>query len=112
MKKDSYRGEIRYHPCTQCYIEWGMTLTRSIGDIGKLQKNVCLSSSIIFFLYPATLVPHRTRVAGYYGITLAVRVSVCLSYVRPSVFSFPDDNLSKYQWIFTKLGVCIDIVEI
>ena len=28
-----------------------------------------------------------------------------------SVFSFPDDNFSKYQWIFTKLGVCIDIVE-
>ena len=31
-----------------------------------------------------------------------------------SVFSFPDDNLSKYQWIFTKLGtcMCIDIVKI
>ena len=43
--------------------------------------------------------------------------SACLS-VRPSVvrpfvpFSFPDDNLSKHQWIFTKLGMCIDIVEI
>ena len=29
-----------------------------------------------------------------------------------SEFSFPDDNFSKYQWIFTKLGVCIDIVNI
>ena len=43
--------------------------------------------------------------------------SVCLSIhpsvVRPSVgFSFPDDNLSKLQWIFTKLGMCIDIVDI
>ena len=28
------------------------------------------------------------------------------------VFSFLDYNLSKYQWIFTKLGMCIDIVEI
>ena len=28
------------------------------------------------------------------------------------VFSFPDDNFSKHQWIFTKLGMCIDIVEI
>ena len=27
-------------------------------------------------------------------------------------FSYPDDNLSKLQWIFTKLGMCIDIVEI
>ena len=34
------------------------------------------------------------------------------SYVHPSIrFSFPDDNLSKHQWIFTKLGMCIDIVE-
>ena len=29
-----------------------------------------------------------------------------------SVFSFPDDNFSTYKWIFTKLGVCIDILEI
>ena len=34
------------------------------------------------------------------------------SYVHLSVFSFPDINLSKRQWIFTKLGMCIDIVEI
>ena len=26
-----------------------------------------------------------------------------------SEFSFPDDNLSECQRIFTKLGVCIDI---
>ena len=39
--------------------------------------------------------------------------SVCLSVVRPSVrFSFPDDNLSKHRWIFTKLGICIDIEEL
>ena len=36
--------------------------------------------------------------AGYYGFTLDVRVSVRPSSVRPSVrFSFPDDNLSKHQ---------------
>ena len=28
------------------------------------------------------------------------------------IFSFPDGNLRKHQWIFTKLGMCIDIVEI
>ena len=42
--------------------------------------------------------------------------SMCLSihqlYVHPSVFLFPDDNMSKHQWIFTKLGMCIDIMEI
>ena len=50
---------------------------------------------------------------GYYGFTLEVCMSVHQSYVLPSVcFSFPDDNLSKHQWIFTKLGMCIDIMEI
>ena len=39
--------------------------------------------------------------------------SIRLSVVRLSIrISFPDENLSKHQWIFTKLGVCIDIVEI
>ena len=42
----------------------------------------------------------------------------CWSSMSPSIlrtsvcFSFPDDNLSKHHWIFTKLGMCIDIVEI
>ena len=62
-------------------------------------------------------IPRHTIVAGYYGITLVVRESVRLPLVRTSVFSFPDDNLSNFQWIFTKwiftkLGVCTDIVEI
>ena len=39
--------------------------------------------------------------------------SVRLSISRTSVcISFPDDNLSKRQWIFTKFGLCIDVVEI
>ena len=38
--------------------------------------------------------------------------SVRLSYVRPSIFSFTDDNLSIHQWIFTKLDMCFNIVEI
>ena len=25
-----------------------------------------------------------------------------------TAFSFPDDNLSRYQQIFSKLGMCID----
>ena len=57
-------------------------------------------------------------VVGYYSIRLVVHMSVGLSVylscssVPPSVFSIPDDNVSKYQWIFTKLSVCTVIVEI
>ena len=58
-------------------------------------------------------IPRHTIVAWYYGFTLVVRESVRVS-VRPSSvhFSFPDDNLSKHQWIFTRLGMCIGNVEI
>ena len=35
-----------------------------------------------------------------------------LSALDTPIFSFLDDNLSKHQWIFTKLGMCFDIVEI
>ena len=116
---------------------------------------------MIFFI------PRHRLEAGYYGIPLAVRMSVRvsvprLSYVRPyfrfrmitgvnikkfqtnlvhalillrsdlgllmskfrhffftelfardmSIFSFPNDHLNKNQWISTKFGLCIDIVEI
>ena len=39
---------------------------------------------------------------------LFTELSACFT----SVFSFTDNNLSKYQWSITKLDVCIDIVEI
>ena len=39
---------------------------------------------------------------------LSVYLSVCPSYV----FLLLDDDLSKCQWIFIKLGMCIDIVKI
>ena len=29
-----------------------------------------------------------------------------------TIFLFPNENLSKCQWIFTKLSMCIDIMEI
>ena len=38
--------------------------------------------------------------------------SVCLPVHLSVRFSFPDDNLSKRQWIFPKRGMCIDIVDI
>ena len=52
-------------------------------------------------------------VSRWSSVSPSICLSVRLSYVHPSVhFSFPDDNLSKHQWVFTKLGMCIDIVEI
>ena len=50
--------------------------------------------------------------AGYYLFKLMVCVSISLC-LHPSVhILFPDNSLSKYQWMFTKLGLCIDIMEI
>ena len=60
---------------------------------------------MFFFLYPATFCYQ-----GIYLGCLCVRPSVCPSSC-PSVF-YQAENLSECQWIFTKLGICIDIVEI
>ena len=46
------------------------------------------------------IIPRHMMVAGYCG------------WSSLFVFSFSDDNLCECQWIFTKLGVCNDIVEI
>ena len=45
--------------------------------------------------------------AGYYGFILAVCPFVHKAICHTSVFLFPDDNLSKYKWIVTKLAMCI-----
>ena len=46
--------------------------------------------------------------AGYYGFKLDVRVSVRPSVHQSVRISFPDDNLNKHQWIFNKLGMCVE----
>ena len=46
------------------------------------------------------------------GVCLSIHPFVMHLSVCPSIFSFPEDNLSKCQWIFTKIGVCIDIIKI
>ena len=48
-------------------------------------------------------------VLRWMSVCPSVRTSVSRTSVR---ISFPDDNLSKHQLIFTKLCMCIDIVEI
>ena len=56
--------------------------------------------------------PHDSGgVLWFHARSLCVCPSNCPSVVHPFVL-FPDDNLSKHQWIFTKLGMCIDIVDI
>ena len=35
-----------------------------------------------------------------------------LSACDPSILSFLEYNFSKYQWIFSKPGMCIDIVDV
>ena len=81
----------------------------------RSNHNLCFWAEIRKIMYTPVnpiFIPRHTIVAGYYGFTLVIRESVRLS-VHPSYirFSFPDDNFNKHQWIFTKLGMCIDIQE-
>ena len=48
-------------------------------------------------------------VSRWTSVYLSIRPSVVRLSVR---FLFLDDTSSKHQWIFTKLGMCIDILEI
>ena len=57
------------------------------------------------FMFVVTL-PHISgRVLWFHFGRLCIHPIV----VRPSVFLLLDNSLSKYQWIFTKLGMCINV---
>ena len=63
--------------------------------------------------------PHNSDGVLWFHIGCpCVNPSIQLSYIHLSIFLFPDDNLNKYewivkyQWILTKLGRCIDTVEV
>ena len=74
-----------------------------------MKKRIWVLAGPTYFYTP----PHNSGGVLWFHVGRPwVRPSVRPSVVRPSVFSFPDDNLSKHRWIFTKLGICIDIVEI
>ena len=66
----------------------------------------------LWVIIPGLFIPCHMIVAGYFGFTLVLHESVRPLVLYLSAFSFPDDNLSKYKWIFSKLGVGIDIMEI
>ena len=58
---------------------------------------------------------HQTKVCALWSNCIAINGQFLqflteLSACDTSVFSFPDDNISKCQWIFITLGVCISIV--
>ena len=57
-------------------------------------------------------IPQHRIVAGYYGITLVVGVSIHLLVCLSIRLYFCFQTMSKCPWIFTKLAVCIDIIEI
>ena len=59
------------------------------------------------------VLPKYQMVVGYYGCTLVFYLSICrLLYFHQSFCYMSDYKMSKYQWIFMKLGRCFDIFEI
>ena len=51
-------------------------------------------------------------VSRWLSVCPSIHLLVSPSVVQPSIFSFLDDNFSHCKWIYTKLGLCIDIAEI
>ena len=58
----------------------------------------------------------RTHISGVCGLRLLMgkfcQFLTELSALHTSLLLFADGNLSKYLLIFTKLGMCIDIMKI
>ena len=76
-------------------------------------EKINILPSVFSIFIPRHIQPHNNGGVWFYFGRPCVRPSVRPLVVRLSVrISFPDDNLSKHQWIFTKLSMCIDIVEI
>ena len=106
----------RFALCLTCvilFLCFSVLLALRLPSLGKRELilvlfvrlfDLCLFGVLCLFI------SRHTIVAGYYGITVAVRPSVC----RTSVLSYFRFRMitSKCQCSFTKHGVCIDIVEI
>ena len=50
-------------------------------------------------------------VSHWLSVCLSIGMSAC-QYAHPSICPMSAHNLSKFQWIHTNLGMCIDIEEI
>ena len=73
---------------------------------GNLPCHQYLHCLLLFCFFVVFIIPRHTIVAGYYGFTLVVRVSVRPSVRRTSVrVSFPDDNLVNING-FSPNSVC------
>ena len=89
-----------------CSSMWGTSLPQDNICFGDRERGPC-SVSIFMALY---IINFTFYTHGFMlDVRVPVRPSVRRSYVRPF---FVSDNLSKNQWIFTKLGMCIDIVDV
>ena len=73
-------------------------------------KKCCIQTKIYRLYRKMTIyshfhtLPHDSCGVSWYHIS-------CPPGVHLSIFLFPDDNSSKYQWIFTKLGMFFDILD-
>ena len=69
-----------------------------------LDVRVCVCLSIRPSVHPSVIHPSKPtfRVRWFNFVTTLCRI-VGTSFC----FSFPDDNLSKHKWIFTKLSVAL-----
>ena len=77
-------------------------------DTGRVYTGIICSSGLTYCMCLVTSYtpPHNRGGVLWFHIG---RPCVCQSSVS---IAFLDDNLSKHQWIFTKLNIYIDIVEI
>ena len=105
VNKSSWLEQSCYRVTKGIFLLNYIEINLVVSDMKTFRKKISPNPWWPYFYTP----PHDSGGVLWYHVGYPC---VCPSAIRPSVFSFPDNNLSKCQWIFTKLGVCIDIVEI
>ena len=103
------------HICVSLDLNFNESLTNDIVSFEQLGPVVCLSisPSIFLFRYSPNSVCALILWRSGFGLLVGefCKLLIELSAATQQCFLFPDDNLSKYQWIFTKFAMCIYLVE-
>ena len=107
-------------PCQQCYIS-RYPNNNILTSPQKHMLCVLISEVLLMITHKICsfyIPPHNSGWVLWYHVGcpcvvhLCVRPSVVSPSIRPYFHFWMIINLSKCQWIFTKLSVCNDIVEI
>ena len=97
--------------CLHCFSVTLMEVIPTKMDLGSMGRPVTeFDEDILNLFHTFYTPPHDSGRVLWFHVG---RLCICtFTHLSSVCMSFLNDNLSKHQWIFTKLDMCIDITEI